>query len=60
MGHLNAKSTAIYGPATKSAVAKFQKSTGLIIQTDDPHAGVLGQLTRAKLVDEILYQGIEI
>lgn len=60
MGYLKSKSTAIYGPETKKAVANFQKSEGLILQMDDPHAGVLGKVTRAKLVDKILYQGIEV
>jgi peptidoglycan hydrolase-like protein with peptidoglycan-binding domain len=60
MGYLKSKSTAIYGPSTKSAVAEFQKSAGLIAQSDDPHAGVFGALTREKFVDEILYRGIEI
>lgn len=60
MGYLDGKSTAIYGPATKAAIAEFQKSTKLIITLDDPNAGTLGQVTRAKLVDEILFRGIEI
>lgn len=60
MGYLDAKSTAIYGPATQAAIAEFQKSTKLILTLDDPNAGTLGSLTRAKLVDEILYRGIEI
>ena len=60
MWFLNTKSTAIYGPSTKAAVAAFQKSAWLIIESNDPHAGVLGTLTRKKLVEEILYRGIEV
>jgi peptidoglycan hydrolase-like protein with peptidoglycan-binding domain len=60
MWFLKTKSTAIYGQSTKAAVAAFQKSTWLIIESNDPHAGVLGTLTRKKLVEEILYRGIEV
>lgn len=60
LGYLKTKSTGIFGPATASAIAAFQKKSGLVVDSKDPNAGVLGKLTRAKLVDEILYNGVEI
>ena len=38
LGYLKTKSTAIYGPATQDAIAAFQKSTGLVMDSKDPNS----------------------
>lgn len=56
LGHLKTKSTAVYGPATQSAIASFQKQSGIIVDEKDPNLGVFGKITRARLVEEILFR----
>ncbi len=56
IGYLNTKSTGIYGPATKAAIAQFQIDKKLVSHEKDPNAGVLGAKTRSVLIEEILYR----
>lgn len=50
LGYLQAKPTAIFGPKTREAIAKFQIENGLILTKADSNAGKFGPLTRSKLV----------
>ncbi len=60
IGYLDQRSTGIYGPATKAAIAQFQIDKNLVLHETDPNAGVLGSMTRSTLIEQILYEGVEI
>lgn len=60
LGHLKTKSTAVYGPATQAAIASFQKQSGIVVDEKDPNLGIFGKVTRTRLVEEILFRGVDI
>ncbi len=52
-GYLDHKDTAIFGPLTKDALAKYQLKLGVITSLSSPLAGVLSDKTRQAIVEDM-------
>ena len=48
------KDTAIFGPLTKDALARYQLKLGVIDSLSSPYAGVLGEKTKQAIVEDML------
>lgn len=53
VGYFNQKDTAIFGPVTKAALAKYQLDLKLIDSLSSPSAGVLGDKTREAIAADL-------
>lgn len=53
MGYMTNKDTAIFGPITKAALAKYQLELKVIDSLSDPSAGVLGDKTREAIAIDL-------
>lgn len=52
-GYLDHKDTAIFGPMTQSALAKYQLDLGTIDRIDSPYAGILWPVTRKAIIADL-------
>ena len=53
LGYLDHKDTAIFGPLTQQALAKYQLELGKIESIHSQYAGILGSVTRAAIIDDL-------